>query len=711
MRAARMLPSVAKTRQVFHEGLTHARTRRPGFVSRILAVGVLVGRVLVGTVLICTGSAGFASDAVGGTRLAGAPDRPPAPLRGSSARSVTGEYIVVLKDSSAMRAAGLGSPDTVVSEASSRSRKLGVAIEHTYSHALLGYSAKLTAAQLARVRQDPAVAYVQPNQTYHATTTERDAPWGLDRVDQRGAKLNSRYYYTNTGKGVTAYIVDTGIRGSHLDFTRDTTGSTVPSRVTGGVDEIGDGHGTSDCAGHGTHVAGVVGGTIFGVAKEVTLVPVRVLDCNGESEEQGSSDTVLAGVDWIVANHTGGPAVANMSLANGGGTDPALEAAVQQMIADGVTTVIAAGNGDADGNGVSACGVSPGRVTAAITVGASTTADKRATFSNYGSCVDLYAPGVGIESDWNTADDEVVVADGTSMATPHVAGAVALYLQRHPTASPATVQSAIVKAATAGVVTNVSSKWPHGLLFAVQPVDTPTATTTPGAIPAGQALLKGKQVCSPNTLYCFSQRSSDGTLVLTKPGDRLLFTSGKPAAWTIMQANGNLASYDTYGHGKWSSATSGGPATLTVRDNGTAAIVNDASGEVTWTSNAAQRVPAPQPVANSAHLDHSLALYRSGVKLQSANGTFQLIFKPTGDLVLWKVKSGLIWHTGAKDADWLTVTSTGNLVLYRSDGTIAWSSRTSGAGPATLTVQDNGDCTLRRIAGNTIVWQTHTAGA
>jgi subtilisin family serine protease len=682
-----------------------------------------IGRSVIGV----AAAAGLVTLGLPAMSTAAAAGSTPAPLRLAADGALAGQYIVVLKDPGAMRASGLrdASSGAIVEGAVSRGRKLGAVVGRTYTQALRGYSARLTAAQVGAVRNDPQVAYVQQDQTYRTTSTGRDwtaasfAPaatsvsgtqsspaWGLDRIDQRSNTRNGKYYFTDTGAGVTAYVVDTGIYAQHLDFTTDRNGHTVPSRVSGGVDLVKDGRGTGDCVGHGTHVAGTIGGTVFGVAKDAKLVPVRVLACNGES----SSSTVAAGLDWIVAHRSTGPAVANLSLSNEGGSDSVVEKAVERLIAAGVTTVIAAGNGDADGNGMNACDVSPGRTKNAITVGASSRGDKRAGFSNFGACVDLYAPGVGVQSDWYTGDDVTAVLDGTSMATPHVAGAAALYLEKHPRAAPATVQSAVKAATTKGVIGNVSTKWAHNLLFAVQPVTAPQATTTAGQIPSGQALLKGSKVCSPNGLYCLSQQASDGKLALLRPGGRALFNSGKGAAWTIMRAGGNLVSQNAYGQSVWSSGSTDGPSTLKVLDNGTAVITRNGTGAVTWTSNAAQHVAPKQVASLTAKLDRTVALYRAGVKMQSANGKYQLIFRTSGDLVLWKVKQGQIWHTGVKNADWLGVTTNGNLVLWRSDGAVGWSTKTAGSGATKLTVQDNGDLTLRRVSDNKIVWQSHTAG-
>jgi subtilisin family serine protease len=290
----------------------------------------------------------------------------------------------------------------------------------------------------------------------HATTTQPSPPsYGLDRIDQRALPLSGSYSYTATASNVTAYIIDTGILYSHTDF----GGRAVP-----GFDAVTSGGGAVDCNGHGTHVSGTVGGTTYGVAKSVKLVGVRVLGCNGS----GSTAGVVAGIDWVTGNHQSGtPAVANMSL--GGGADAALDAAVNRAIADGVTFGVAAGNDGSSLNDLlgssNACNSSPARVPAALTVAATDSSDSRASYSNRGSCVDLWAPGTSIKSDWFSSPTATNTISGTSMATPHVVGVAALYLSGHPTAAPAAVASALNGGATPGVVKNAGSGTANRLLF------------------------------------------------------------------------------------------------------------------------------------------------------------------------------------------------------------------------------------------------------
>jgi subtilisin family serine protease len=317
-------------------------------------------------------------------------------------------------------------------------------LKHVYKHAINGFSVEMSAADAEAMSQDYRVLFVEEDGVVTIDATQTNPPWGLDRIDQRNLPLSGTYTYNWTGSGVRAYIIDTGIRTAHTQF---------GGRASNVFDAFG-GNG-QDCNGHGTHVAGTVGGSTYGVAKSSLLRGVRVLNCSGS----GSTSGVIAGVDWVRQNHIA-PAVANMSL--GGGISSALDNAVNNLHNAGVSIAVAAGNSNTN-----ACNSSPARAVNAITTGSTTSSDARSSFSNYGTCLDIFAPGSSILSAWYTSNTATATLSGTSMASPHVAGVAALYKQANPSASATTIRNAIVNNATTGVVSNAGSGSPNRLLYSL----------------------------------------------------------------------------------------------------------------------------------------------------------------------------------------------------------------------------------------------------
>jgi subtilisin family serine protease len=361
-----------------------------------------------------------------------------------AANAIEGQYLVVLKSDVVGAAGSARARGSVNGTAVGLARKFGGTVGEVYDAALTGFSVTMNPGQARRLAASREVAYVEQDRVISLEATQTNPPWGLDRIDQRNLPLSGTFTYPNTASNVRVYVLDTGIRTSHTQF---------GGRATWGANFAGGQN--TDCHGHGTHVAGTVGGSTYGVAKAVRLVAVKVLNCAGS----GTLSGVVAGINWVT-NNAVEPAVANMSL--GGGASSSIDSAVANSVASGVTYVVAAGNSSAN-----ACNSSPARAPSAITVGATSSNDARASFSNFGSCLDIFAPGVSIPSAWYTSNTATRTLSGTSMASPHVAGAAALVLSANPSFSPSQVTSFLVNNATTGVVTNPGSGSPNRLLFVV----------------------------------------------------------------------------------------------------------------------------------------------------------------------------------------------------------------------------------------------------
>ncbi|MET8356262.1 S8 family serine peptidase [Micromonospora sp. NPDC005171] len=477
--------------------------RRAG---RSVTAGLALAVVAAAT--ISSGGAAYAAPSDG--------QKLPRALKSADKGAIKDSYIVVLKDTKA-------DPAAVDASAKALTKQFGGAVSHTYNRSIRGFAARMNEAQAKKLATNSSVAYVEPNRKVSKSDTQLNTPsWGLDRLDQIFAPLNKRYTYPNTASNVHAYVIDTGIRISHQEF---------GGRASNGYDFVDNDTVANDCNGHGTHVAGTIGGTNYGVAKAVKLVGVRVLDCEGN----GTYADVLAGIDWVTANAVK-PAVANMSL--GGGADDAVDAAVEASIASGVSYSVAAGN-DAD----DACLQSPARAASAITVGATDEVDFRAYFSNYGQCVDIHAPGHNIPSSVASSDTAIDRYSGTSMASPHVAGAAALALSANPTWTPLQVRNNLVYGGTRRVVRNTAFTGTSDVMLRI-------GTTAVPQVTGLRALVNGKTV----TVGTGGTQPLKASQAPSQIGDLEKFT--------IVSAGTGYIAFSSWANGKYVSATSGGAGSL-----------------------------------------------------------------------------------------------------------------------------------------------------
>ncbi len=504
---------------------------------------------------------------------------------------IPGQFIVVLKDAQ-IRAAnapdGEADPPEVV--AAQVVDAFGGEVLYTYDSALSGFAAVLPEEAVIELEQNPDVEYVEPDTVVTALVTQPNAAWGLDRIDQRDRPLSGGYEYGVDGSGVHAYIIDTGILNTHQEFA---------GRMGDGFTAIMDGRDTVDCNGHGTHVAGTVGGATYGVAKRVTLHPVRVLNCSGS----GTTSGVIAGVNWV-RNHHSGPAVANMSL--GGGASSSLDTAVRNAIGGGVTFAVAAGNENQN-----ACNTSPARTVEAITVGATTSSDVRSSFSNYGSCVDLFAPGSGITSAYYSSNTATATFNGTSMASPHVAGAAALYLSVQPNASPAQVVEGLINNASPNKLGSIGAGSPNLLLYTgflnsapPAPTFTATATATNTPLPTPTYTPTNTPQPGPTATATNTPRPGPTTTPTTTPTPTATVS---PPACASRLVNGNF----DQGRTTWAESSTGGYPLICTSTSCGSSILPRSAGYMSWLGGAnSETAEVRQSVTLPAGQQAYLSFYR-----------------------------------------------------------------------------------------------------
>jgi serine protease len=543
-------------------------------------------------------------------------------------RAVPGQYIVVLKQDLVRMGNERNARPDVAAVAVDMAATYGLDVQFAYSHALPGFVVQANAKQLDRLLADGRVDFIEEDGYVSINATQTGATWGLDRTDQRDLPLNGNYVYDTTASNVNAYIVDTGVLSTHAQFS---------GRMGTGYTAISDGRGTSDCNGHGTHVAGTVAGSTHGIAKGARVFPVRVLGCNGSGTNAG----VIAGMDWVAANHIK-PAVANMSL--GGGASTATDNAVTGMHNAGVVVVVAAGNDN--GN---ACSYSPARAPLAITVGSTTNTDARSSFSNFGTCLDIYAPGSNITSAWYTSTTATNTISGTSMASPHVAGVAALYLANNPTATPAQVATAIINNSTPNKVTGAGTGSPNRLLYSIfgggtTPVDNPPVANFTFSCTTLTCSFNGSGSTDDNGISSYSWTFGDGSTGTGATTSRSYAAAGTYSVVLTVRDTANQANSRTQSV----TVTTGG-------GGGTAPCTNCEAYTGTLTGTGAQQfVPGGTYYYSTASGAHS------GWLRGPASGTdFDLALQK------WNGSSWANVATGTSSSSSETVTYNGTAGYYR----------------------------------------------